>query len=233
VQTALDFASQYWVWLFPATLILVLLWFLQQRRLVNLRMERQRLEEYMRIRHMRESSRTPDEPSAFQSLLGQPDVTLRLLEEVYEVPRYPYSRNYGSADAIRLQALDGIQSELRDSLRNAVKAADFSQTKDRILALLDQVRAERAALQQKEPFNDIQDPERSLLIDIMSEIDGTKSIVRQKALQLASIIKIKHQDLAKLQTENAKAAVWTKWGTAGTVVFGLLSIVLSILTIKS
>ena len=51
-------------------------------------------------------------------------------------------------------------------------------------------------------------------------------------LQLANIIKIKHQDMMKLQGENAKSAAWTKWGTAGTVFFGVLSIVLSIVTIK-
>ena len=63
MQTALDIAAQYWVWLFPATLVFILLWFLQQRRLVNRRLERQRLEEYMRIRHMRESPKALDEPS--------------------------------------------------------------------------------------------------------------------------------------------------------------------------
>jgi hypothetical protein len=171
----------------------------------------------MRVRELRENSKSPDEPSPFQLLLGREDVTLRLLEEIYEVRRNPWMSDTNSPDARRLRSLDGIQSELRNYLRASVKSPEFAQTKERTLALLDKVAEEQRALQQKEPFNDISDPERSLLIDIMLEIDATRTIARQKALQLASIIKLKHQDLAKLQTENAKAAVWTKWGTAGTI----------------
>ncbi len=54
-----------------------------------------------------------------------------------------------------------------------------------------------------------------------------------KAQQLADIIKLKHQDIKKLQLENSKAAGWTRWGTVGTVSFGLLSLALSIYTIST
>jgi len=76
----------------------------------------------------------------------------------------------------------------------------------------------------------LQEPEKSLLVDLLAEISQDKSIPRQKVLQLADIIKLKHQDLLKLQTENAKSAAWTRWGTYGTVFFGILSIVLSVYT---
>lgn len=73
--------------------------------------------------------------------------------------------------------------------------------------------------------------ERSLLIDLIEEIDPAKEIPRQKAQQLADILKLKHQDIKKLQLENAKSAGWTRWGTVGTVSFGLISLALSIYTI--
>lgn len=116
---------------------------------------------------------------------------------------------------------------------SSIQGETFPEIRDRILKLLDQIMKEKADLQHKEPFNDIHDPEKSLLIDIFEEIDPEKTLPRQKTFQLANIIKIKHQDILKLQAENAKAAIWTKWGTAGTVVFGILSLILSFLTIKS
>lgn len=97
-----------------------------------------------------------------------------------------------------------------------------------MLRLLDELRNERHRLAQKEPFNDIRDPEKSLLIDIFSELPPNDAIVRQKAVQLSNIMKIKHEDISKLQEQNARAANWTRWGTAGTVFLGLLSLALSL-----
>jgi len=181
---------------------------------------------------LREHAKDVEKPSPIRLLLQRDDVTLRVLEEVYEHPRYGFYGDWGSPGSQRLSAPDGIQRELRECLRSSVQAADFAPVCDRILGLLDQIKKEKEPLQQKEPFNDLRDPEKSLLIDIFQEIDPTHTIARQKALQFANIIKIKHQDLLRLQVENAKAATWTRWGTAGTIVFGILSLVLSILTIK-
>ena len=227
-------AETYWVYLAPLSIGLLLLWFLKKssssRQRLRWMMER---EELMRMHALRNKGKDDDTPSPVKQLLQRDDVSLRVLEEVYELPRYLYRRDWGSPDSLRLRSLESIQEELRDYLRSSVQGTDFPQIRDRVLGLLDQIKREKDDLQHKEPFNDIHDPEKSLLIDIFEEIDPGHTIVRQKAFQLANIIKIKHQDLLKLQAENAKAATWTKWGTAGTVVFGVLSLILSILTIKT
>jgi hypothetical protein len=168
------------------------------------------------------------------TLLSRDDVTLRLLEEVYVAPD-DYRNHFWerSPDALRANSLAGLESLIRDALRNSVGNDDFQSYKDRLLKLLDEIRCERAKMDQKEPFNDIRDPEKSLLIDIFNELPEANSVVRQKAVQLSNIVKIKHQDIAKLQEENARAASWTKWGTAGTIFFGLLSLILSLLPLWS
>lgn len=226
-------ADKYWVYLVPVGITLALLWFLLQSRASSRRLrwmiERQ---EMLRINERSLAETKDDEPSPIQRLLQRDDVSLRVIEEVYPTPRRRYGRDWGSPDSLRLHSLDAIQSELRDFLRSCIQATDFPQIRDRVLGLLDQIKVEKADLEHKEPFNDIHDPEKSLLIDIFEELDPSKTIVRQKVFQLGNIIKMKHQDLLKLQADNAKAAAWTRWGTAGTVVFGVLSLVLSLMAIR-
>lgn len=222
-------AETYWVYLVPISIALLLFWFLQKSRERRMMIE----EEFIRMSMRRERSKDSEKPSPVKQLLQRDDVSLRVLEEVYEEPRFSYRRDWDSPDALRLRSLESIQDELREFLRASIQGTDFPQINDRVLSLLDQIKREKEELQHKEPFNEIHDPEKSLLIDIFEEIDSSHTIAQQKTFQLANIIKIKHQDLLKLQAENAKAAIWTKWGTAGTVVFGILSLVLSILTIKT
>ncbi|HSD37190.1 MAG TPA: hypothetical protein VLC92_06755 [Rhodocyclaceae bacterium] len=174
-------------------------------------------------------SQHDEEIQIISTLISRDDVTLRILEEISDVKARAQS---GSADAVRLRKLARIRYSLRKILKESVREEVFPALRDRVVFLLDEITKEADRLQSKEPFTDIQDPERSLLIDLFAEIDEEKTVVRQKALQLANIIKIKHQDILKLQSDNAKSATWTKWGTAGTVVFGILSIVLSVLTLK-
>lgn len=211
----------------PALITAILAVFIQAKRSRGVR--RYLVDEdYLRITKEREEARK-ERHAPVTTLLSRDDVTLRLLEEVYVAPNeyrsYLWSR---SPDAARANTLAGLESLIRDYLRSSVGSEDFPTFKDRCLRLLDEIRGERLKMDQQEPFNDITDPEKSLLIDIFNELPETNSVVRQKAVQLSNIVKIKHQDIAKLQEENARAASWTKWGTAGTIFFGLLSLALSL-----
>lgn len=230
------FFASYWAYVVPGAIALALgmFFFRVVRQTSDMRMLIER-ERYVRLRSVGisdEIEQSPTAPSPIRQLLLRPDVTLRVLEEVHEQPRYR-RRLSGSADSFRLHVLTSLEAELQGFLRDSVKSEDFPEVRDRSLGLLDEVRREQSQLQQREPFNDIQDPEKSLLIDIFYEIDGTKSVVRQKVIQLSNIIKIKHQDILKLQSENSRAATWTRWGTAGTIFFGILSLVLSFISIRS
>ncbi|MGP9809007.1 hypothetical protein ACT3TQ_13240 [Halomonas sp. AOP12-C2-37] len=213
----------------PVVITLALIFvFVQIKRSREMRMLIDR-ERYMRSR-MRLEEPKEDRPRPIQELLKRDDVTLRLLEEVHESEGRRYFRRtwHDSPDAMRLTHLAEIELELKEFLRDSVAADDFTAVRDRVLRLLDELRTERQQLAQKEPFNDIRDPEKSLLIDIFNELPAEDAIVRQKAVQLSNIMKLKHEDIAELQKQNARAASWTRWGTAGTVVFGLLSLLLSL-----
>lgn len=215
-------------YLVPLLILFLLFFFLQAKRSRDIRLLMAR-EENVRSRLIREDL-PKDQPKPVKELLKRDDVTLRLLEEVHESPsrRFLYGGWSGSLDSLRLRKLDEIESDLKDFLRESVSSSDFTPIRDRTLVLLDELRTERHKLLQKEPFNDIQDPEKSLLIDIFNDLPSHNVVVRQKAVQLSNIIKLKHQDIAKLQEENARSAGWTKWGTAGTIFFGLLSLALSL-----
>lgn len=170
--------------------------------------------------------------SNIEKLVTRGDVDLRVLEEITSAhPRHRYF--IGRGKPAREIKLERIQSDLRRVLQDSIDAENFSEIKDRTLNLLDEIASELQEIRQKVPFDGLEDPERSLLIDLIEEIDPAKEIPRQKAQQLADIIKLKHQDIKKLQLENSKAAGWTRWGTVGTVSFGLLSLALSIYTIST
>lgn len=171
-----------------------------------------------------ETRKEPAFDESVKGLLTRDDVTLRVLEEIYA------ARRSFSRESRRASSLLRIQRSLRIVLRDAVKADNFEQVRDRVLRLLDEAQKEIDVLQQRKPFEGLEDPEKSLLVDLVAEIPADKTIPKQKALQLADIIKIKHQDIRNLQIQNARAARWTRWGTFGTISFGVLSIILSIYT---
>lgn len=171
-----------------------------------------------------ETRKEPAFDDSLKTLITRDDVTLRILEEIYAAGRFYTMESRRAISLIR------IQRSLRIVLRDAVKADNFEQIRDKTLRLLDEAQKELDLLQQRKPFEGLEDPEKSLLVDLVAEIPADKIIPRQKALQLADIIKIKHQDIRNLQVQNARSAAWTRWGTFGTISFGLLSIILSIYT---
>lgn len=212
------------IYVLPVIITAVMIAFLWYRR----KMEFEFREIARSISFLDEESR--EKNSNIEKLVTRGDVDLRVLEEITDVhPRHRYYIGRGkSAREIKLEL---IQNDLRKILQNSIDADNFSEIKDRILDLLDKIAVDLLEIRQRVPFEGLEDPERSLLIDLIEEIDSSKEIPRQKAQQLADIIKLKHQDIKKLQLENSKAAGWTRWGTVGTVSFGLLSLALSIYTI--
>lgn len=230
-----NFFNSYWAYLVPLFIGIFLAIFIKKTRIhsSDFRMLVEK-EHYLRMRQF-ELSEDKDiaSPSVIRQLLLRDDVTLRILEEVHEQPRGYRRRSLSGSDSFRLHILDSLELELKSFLRDSVESSEFPSIRDRTLKLLDEIRSEKNQLQQKEPFNDINDPEKSLLIDIFHQIDPSNNIVRQKTIQLSNIIKIKHQDLLKLQADNSKAGTWTRWGVAGTIIFGLISLVLSFISIST
>ncbi|MBZ0335306.1 hypothetical protein [Marinobacter sp. AL4B] len=166
-----------------------------------------------------------------EKLVMRGDVELRVLEEITDAsPRHYF---FGRGKSTREIKLERVKNDLREILRDSIESENFTEIKERILKLLDEIADNLHEIRQRVPFDGLEDPERSLLIDLIEEIEPSKEIPRQKAQQLADIIKLKHQDIKKLQLENSKAAGWTRWGTVGTVSFGLLSLALSIYTIST
>ena len=165
-----------------------------------------------------------------EKLILRGDVELRLLEEITEIDRGRYFW-YPRSKTNRELVLENINTELRNILRSSVDNDKFEEIQNRIFLLLDKISSDLKEIRQKKPFDGLDDPERSLLVDIVAEIPVERTIPLQKAHQLADIIKLKHQDIKRLQVENSKSASWTRWGTVGTISFGLLSLALSIYTI--
>ena len=165
-----------------------------------------------------------------ETLIQDEETNLELLEEIWVVKKLWFFDLDRSGE--RVYKLSQIQDSLRNIIRSAIGSDSFSVVRSKSMKLIQEAQSEIDALQELKPFDGLGEPEKSLLVDLLEELPENKPIPKQKALQLADIIKIKHQETLKLQRENAKSSAWTKWGTAGTVFFGILSIVLSIYLTK-
>ena len=207
----------------PVVIIIVMGVFLWYRRQLELDIRK-----YNSVRYS--YSEDESKPNGIEKLILRGEVELRILEEITEINHNRYVF-IGRGKSEREMVLEKIQRELREVLKNSIDNENFNEIKERVINLLDEIGKELIDIRQKIPFEGLDDPERSLLIDLVEEIDSSKEIPRQKAQQLADILKLKHQDIKKLQLENSKSASWTRWGTVGTVSFGLLSLALSIYTI--
>lgn len=165
--------------------------------------------------------------SKLELLLKDEDTTIELLEEIWEVKRFWFFEGN-----IRVIKLHQIIEALQQILRKNIGKDDFPQIKAKSMSLIKIAKEKIDTANELQPFDGLGEPEKSLLIDLLEVIPDEKAIPRQKTIQLADIIKVKHQEMLKLQRDNAKSSAWTKWGTAGTVFFGILSIVLSIYLTK-
>lgn len=234
----LSFVGTYWLYTVPLIIGLILYRFIAASRRafrpfysIGSMQDLDRYERNELIYHG--VSHSKDRSSPIADLFEKEDFDLRIVEEVYQSePSSPfYRRQWRTPETKRLHILEVIANDIRAHLRASVKSENFKAISGKALALLDQIRTEVEEIEAKEPFSEILDPEKSLIIDIFNGLDEGDVVIRQKTHQLANIIKIKHQDFLKLQADNVKAASWTKWGTSGTIFFGIISLVLSIITI--
>ena len=172
----------------------------------------------------------PSVTDNIKTLILREDTSLRVLEEIHRSVMADFPSFSGNDSATRISALRRIQIVLRGILSEFVKSDSFATIRDRVIALIDEANKEIEILQQRKPFDGLLEPEKSLLIDMLAEIPDDRKVPRQKAIQLADVIQLKHQEMLKLQQANARSAVWSRWGTYGTVFFGILSILLSVYT---
>lgn len=160
-------------------------------------------------------------------LIKDEETTIELLEEIWEARR-PW---FFEGDRRTLKLYQIVET-LRNIMRKNIGKDDFSIIKNKAMILIQEAQERIASSNELQPFDGIGEPEKSLLIDLLEVIPNEKAIPRQKTIQLADIIKVKHQEMLQLQKDNAKSSAWTKWGTTGTVFFGILSIILSLYLTK-
>lgn len=165
--------------------------------------------------------------SIMNMIRGTNQPSLKLLVELYRdrPERHFFLTSRGNRN---VPILRDIQEDMRRLLKSAIKEDDFDRTQVVILAIIDEAEQEAKKLQEKKPFQDLGEPEKSLMIDLLEEIPEEKEIPRQKAFQLAEIIKNKYQNIEKLQLDNKKASTWSRWGAFGTLFFGALSLIQSV-----
>lgn len=160
-------------------------------------------------------------------LIKDESTTIELLEEIWEA-----KRSWFFDGNRRVLKLHQITESLRNVMRKNIGKDEFSAIKNKAMSLIQEAQEKIRAANERQPFDGLGEPEKSLLVDLLEVIPDDRPIPRQKMIQLANIIKMKHQDMLQLQQDNAKSSAWTKWGTAGTVFFGILSIILSIYLTK-
>jgi hypothetical protein len=193
------------------------------------RLQERRMFEYSRRFHPDVSEGPGLKESILDLIKQNEDVDLRLLIELYEGE----NRRYGPPRQPRtIYVLRDLQSDLRAMLKEIVKTKEHYALKAKIMPLIDEAESKVKSLLEKKPFDDLGDPEKSLLIDILEELPKDKAMPKQKLIQMAEIIKNKYQNIERLQEENQKSASWTRWGAVGTIFFGILSLVLSIYSLK-
>jgi len=197
-----------------------------RKNLERLRNELKDLEEQPRTSHKEQVSFKDQ----VKKLLVRDDISLRLLEEMYISEYYELIYFRIKREPINIRALEILISDIRGMLKEFIEHEQFPHIRECILQLIDQAQAKLDTLLEQKPFEGLDEPEKSLLMDIQNSIPEENSISRQKTLQLADIIKAKYHDTMQLQLENSKSAIWSRWGTYGTIFFGILSLFLSFMT---
>jgi hypothetical protein len=78
------------------------------------------------------------------------------------------------------------------------------------------------------PFAGTPSPERELLQDVVALAGGDHALIDSKLGELGKAVRIRQETIDRLSDEKGQSLRWAKWGTIGTVVFSLASILLAI-----
>lgn len=160
-------------------------------------------------------------------LIKDENTTIELLEEIWEAKRSWFFD--GNRRTLKLHQ---ITEALRSIMRKNIGNDEFSVIKIKAMSLIQEAQEKIRAANERQPFDGLSEPEKSLLIDLLEVMPDDKPIPRQKTIQLANIIKLKHQDMLQLQQDNAKSSHGQNGEQQEQYFFGILSIVLSIYLTK-
>lgn len=161
----------------------------------------------------------------FDLLKSGEHVEFRLIQELYE-SEYFFNPSL-PIESKKIFILNEVIYDLKCMLKKLIKTKEDYSLKDKIFNLIDEAEKRYNSLMEKEPFEGLEDPERSLFIDVLEIIPAEENVYRQKLIQVADIVKLKHQDIKKLQVENNKSSDMSRFGFYSSIFFGIISIALS------
>jgi hypothetical protein len=98
--------------------------------------------------------------------------------------------------------------------------------------LTDLVAKTLATEEKRVPFYGTPEPERGLLEDILELTNSDREIVGGKLTRLAELIAARSETIKTLGDEKGKATKLAYWGLAGTLLFGILSLVVTLWSLK-
>ena len=103
--------------------------------------------------------------------------------------------------------------------------------KDKLVALREIIETLNESLSAEErrvPFYGTPEQERDLLEDILELTTADRDIVNSKLSRLAELIRVRQDTVNTLGEEKGKARKLAAWGLTGTIIFGVLSVILKI-----
>jgi len=124
-----------------------------------------------------------------------------------------------------LRALQGVQLHIATEL--APKPEVISRLAE-LRELTDLVTKAFLSEEKRVPFNGTSEPERGLLEDLLELTASDKAIVGAKLTRLAELIVARTETMKALSEDQGRAKRMTYWGVVGTVLFGVISIVLAL-----
>lgn len=96
--------------------------------------------------------------------------------------------------------------------------------------LTDLVAKSLASEEKRVPFYGAPEPERGVLEDVLELTSADRTIVAEKLMRLAELIQTRHETIRALGEEKGQARKLAWWGLAGTVLFGVVSVILTFWT---
>ncbi|MBA3016553.1 MAG: hypothetical protein KJ550_00795 [Proteobacteria bacterium] len=103
--------------------------------------------------------------------------------------------------------------------------------KDKLVVLRELIETLNESLSAEErrvPFYGTPEQERDLLEDILELTTADRDIVNSKLSRLAELIRVRQDTVNTLGEEKGKARKLAAWGLTGTIIFGVLSVILKI-----
>ena len=116
-------------------------------------------------------------------LIKDESTTIELLEEIWEA-----KRSWFFDGNRRILKLHQITEALRSIMRKNIGKDEFSVIKGKAMSLIQDAQEKIRTANERQPFDGLGEPEKSLLIDLLEVMPDDKPIPRQKTIQLANII---------------------------------------------